>query len=407
MTDLMSRPAERVETNAAVPRPRSLLLVCALAALVAAGVGLAVCVAGSLGAWYATTDGSLTTGSLTSSARVGVLAWLVGNGGGLHVESGFVTVVPLGACLAAGWLLFRGGRWAGSRCLTGSLRDVGWAALVMGLVYVLVGLASWAVTRSADASADLVRTALVTAVLGAVCGGGGVLRESECAPSWAAWVRVDVRAAVTGAAAGMAAMVVAGGALLAASLIVHFATAVSLTEGLQAGVVGGAVLVAIGVAFVPNAVLCAGAFLAGPGFSLGTGTAVAPDGISLGPLPSFPLLAAVPRTSGAWWLDALIVAPVLAGMVAGITATRRYPAAPAYRIALRSLVAALLGGLLFGVSTWLATGAVGPGRMAEIGPEVGATVLVCAVGGSVGGLVGGALQYWAGSRRQHDGVRAD
>jgi hypothetical protein len=94
-------------------------------------------------------------------------------------------------------------------------------------------------------------------------------------------------------------------------------------------------------------------------------------------------------------------------MVAGIAATRRYPAASAYRVALRSVVAALLGGLLFGVSTWLATGAVGPGRMAEIGPQVGATVLVCAVGGSVGGLGGGALQYWTGRRRQRDAALGD
>lgn len=400
MTDLMSRPTGRVESDEAVRRPRSLLLAAALGGLVAAGVGLAVCVAGSLAAWYATTDGSLTTGSLISSARVGVLAWLVGNGGGLQVSSGLVTVVPLGACLAAGWLLSRGGRWAGAHCPTSSLRDVGWAAMVMGLVYMLVGLVSWAVTRGADASADLVRTALITASLGAVCGGGGVLRASGRAPSLAARVPVEVRAAVTGAAAGMAAMVVAAGALLTASLIVHFPTAVTLTEGLQAGVVGGAVVVAIGAAFVPNAVLCAGAFLAGPGFALGTGTAVSPDGISLGPLPTFPLLAAVPRTTGAWWLEAMVAVPVLAGMVAGITATHRFPTGSGYRVALRGLVAALLGGLLFGAATWLATGAVGPGRMAEIGPVAGATLLVCAAGGSVGGLAGAAAQHWVGRRHR-------
>jgi hypothetical protein len=198
----------------------------------------------------------------------------------------------------------------------------------------------------------------------------------------------------------MGGMVVAGAALLATSLVVHFPTVKTLTGSLQAGVVGGAVLAAIGVAFVPNAVLCAGAFLAGPGFSLGTGTAVAPAGISLGPLPTFPLLAAVPRSTGAWWLEALVAVPVAAGVVAGATATRRHAAGSVLRAALRGLLAGLLGGLLFGASTWLATGAVGPGRMGEIGPEVGATLMVCVVGGSVGGLVGGVVQQWAQHTRR-------
>ena len=60
----------------------------------------------------------------------------------------------------------------------------------------------------------------------------------------------------------------------------------------------------------------------GPGFAVGAGTVAAPTGSVLGPMPAFPLLAALPagaHGSGPGWLGAVMLAfPYLAGAVGGL-----------------------------------------------------------------------------------------
>ncbi|MBA2558518.1 MAG: hypothetical protein H0V07_01280 [Propionibacteriales bacterium] len=205
---------------------------------------------------------------------------------------------------------------------------------------------------------------------------------------------VEARAAVTGGTCGVGVMLVAGAVLVTGSLAQHFPTALRLADELHAGVVGGAVMALVGAAAMPNAVLCAGAFVAGPGFALGTGTAVAPSGVDLGPLPSFPLLAAVPQQAVGWWLDALVAVPVLAAMVAGLAATHRYPVTGLGRTTARGGLAGLVFGVAFGALTWLATGAIGPGRMHDIGPDVSGTMAICVAAGILGGSVAASGRHW-------------
>jgi hypothetical protein len=179
-----------------------------------------------------------------------------------------------------------------------------------------------------------------------------------------------------------------------ASLVAHLAMALRLAEGMHSGVVGGVILALLGAALVPNGVLFSIAYVAGPGFALGTGTSVSPGGVRLGLLPDFPVLAAVPTTADARWLPALVVLPVLAGGVAGIVAVRRYPVFGIDVAALRGALAGLTGGVTAGLLTGAATGAIGPGRLQHVGPDVLATTAVCAVAfllGGAGFAVGGRL----------------
>ena len=195
-------------------------------------------------------------------------------------------------------------------------------------------------------------------------------------------------------------MLAAGAIVLVASLVAHFGTALTLTEGLHAGVVGGAILALVGAVLVPNAVLCAAAFAAGPGFAVGTGTQVSPSGVRVGLLPDFPLLAALPHSAAAWWLPGLIVLPVVAGGFAGVVAIRRYPVFGIDRAALRGALAGLVGGVAFGLTTVLATGSFGPGRLHQVGPDVLGTTAVSVVAFMLGGsfaavasrLLGGLLR---------------
>jgi hypothetical protein len=390
MTDLISRPILRVEPSSQAPE-RPVAFAAAVAAAVVAGVGLVAFLALAVAGWFAA-----GTGSFGSGMRAGALAWLLVNGASLHTTSAAVTAVPLGGTLIVAWLLYGGGRVAGRHSTVHSLSDIARGTGVLAVVYCLASLAVVAVSRGGGVQASPARTAGTTLLLGLACGGAGLLRGSCLTPGLVGRVPAEVRAALIAAAAGIAVMFLVGALLVAASLAMHFSTAVDIAEGLHAGLVGGALMALVGVAVLPNAVLYAGAFAAGPGFALGSGTAVAPGGVTLGALPAFPLLAAVPQDTSAGWLQLLVVVPVIAGVVAGLVAVRRGPAAGVGRAGLRGTLAGLLAGGLFAAMGALASGSVGPGRMHHVGPDVGATLVVCVAAGTLGGAVAAAGATWVG-----------
>lgn len=391
MTDLLSRPLLRVKKSPPDPQ-RSVALGAMLGAAASAVAGVIVAVLLAVLAWF-----SADAGSFSGAIRVGALAWLVGNGAGLRLSDTDITAIPLGSCVLAGYVLYRAGRHVAGRGAVRSRRDVLVGAVTMSLTYAAAGTVTLALSGTGQAHAPLLRTLVATATLGLLFGGWGLARgASQVEPLLAGWPD-DVRAVVSGAGAGVSAMVVAGGSLLAVSLVLHFSSAVTLAEGMHAGLFGGMLLTLVGLAVLPNAVLCAGAYVAGPGFVVGAGTAVLPGTVVLGRLPAFPLLAALPRSGGAGWQGALVVVPILAGVMAGLVAVHRFPVEGLARATVRGGLAGLAAGCAFGATTWLATGSVGPGRMQDIGPDVSATVLVCGIALAIGGAVAGA-----GSRGLHD-----
>ena len=157
---------------------------------------------------------------------------------------------------------------------------------------------------------------------------------------------------------------------------------------------GGLMYTLVGIAFVPNAVLLAGAYLLGPGFMVGTGTLVSPTAVVLGPVPAFPLLAALPGDGPTpWWTTGLLAVPVLLAAVAARLAVRRA------RVDRYDAAAAL--GLGSGSPArccsrwWSCSPAVLP---APAGWPTSArslqTLLAGAVALGAGGLVGGVLACW-------------
>ena len=122
-----------------------------------------------------------------------------------------------------------------------------------------------------------------------------------------------VAAVRIGAGAAFALLAVAG-VFLAVLITLDYATIAGLSQSLGAGVDGGIALVVAQLAFLPNLVVWLAAWMLGPGFALGTGTAVAPGGTLLGPVPGIPLLGALPGAAplfGVLWL----LVPVLAAFV--------------------------------------------------------------------------------------------
>jgi hypothetical protein len=384
MTALLTSSFLRVETTDDEPR-RPCLLAAAVATGWAVAAGLLPCCALAVLAWFAGSGGGVRDG-----LRAGLLSWLMGHGSGLVLPNANITVIPLGLTCALGLLLLRAGSWVGQTSTVLNLRS---AAAACGVICLLYASAAWLVAVSsatASVRADTARAVAGATILSVVCAGGGILRGAGLVSHAARFVPRVVRVLTHGLLAGVATMTLIGSLLVARSLASDFASARAVAESLQPGVVGGVLLMLIGIAAVPNAVLCAGAFAAGPGFALGTGTMVAPNEVTLGAIPAFPLLAALPDEGAPpWWIRGLVAAPLVAGLITGLVVVRRVEALELKAPILLAGLGGAIAGVGFGLLTFLATGSAGPGRMSVVGPQVWPTAVMSGVGMAAGAVIGG------------------
>ncbi len=402
MTDLLAakRPSDG---SARDSRSRPLALGAAVAGLVASGAVLLGCLALALAGWFASDAASY--GATTDALRVGADAWLLAHGAQLQLVQAAVTVVPLGLTVLCLYVAYRLGRWAAATSEAEEPRAVLLGAVVLAGVYGVVAVVT-AVLASAPAAEPHLGRAFVGGFgVGLLGGGPGVLAGSGHARDW--WRRVPegARAAVLGGLAGPLLVGAASAVVLATALLLHLGSAATVLSRLHVDTAGGLLYTLVVAMLTPNAVLLTGSYLLGPGFALGSGTLVSPSAVVLGPVPAFPLLAALPSPGpGAWWLQGYLAVPVLAGAVAAALAVRRF-SQPGHQAgyqtgALRGGVAGLLGGLLLTLAVGAAGGAVGPGRMQEVGSFPADVFVAALVTMGVGGLLGGVGATWWGRRRQ-------
>jgi hypothetical protein len=207
-------------------------------------------------------------------------------------------------------------------------------------------------------------------------------------------VRVGVIAALRAGSAATAIVIGVAALILALLLLGNYGTIISLYEQLQTGVAGGAALTIGQLAVLPNVVVWLASWLVGPGFAIGTGSAVSPIGTALGPLPGLPLFGVVPPGGYSFGLVGVVV-PLLAGFLAAVL-LRSHPSMRALAgIRGRVLTAVGIGvvaGVQLGLLAWWSSGALGPGRLHDVGPNpllvgsiAAAEVAVTAVMGLVTG----------------------
>jgi hypothetical protein len=174
-------------------------------------------------------------------------------------------------------------------------------------------------------------------------------------------------------------------------------------SGLHLGVGDALALTLVTALLAPNGVLLATSYLVGPGFAVGSGTVVSPTVVSLGALPAFPLLAAVPAEGDApGWMVLFLALPAVAGAAGAVLAQRR-SAETAYDLAsLHGAVAGVGAGVLVAIGVAVAGGPLGTGRMADIGaPFLEVLVIACGgmgAGGMLGGIATCAWQRWRRER---------
>jgi hypothetical protein len=157
-------------------------------------------------------------------------------------------------------------------------------------------------------------------------------------------------------------------------------------------------LLLAGLSYLPNSVIWAIAYMLGPGFSFGVGTAVSPDGSALGAIPLFPMLAGLPAGPGAafpMWLGFFVlVTPYLAGVLAGVMTVRIAPtpfleAAPLWGLLTGSLTAAVIG-----VLAKFSGGPLGAGRLGSVGPAAAEVGIVAVLEIGVTSAVTAGLVNW-------------
>jgi hypothetical protein len=394
MTDLLARPTRSLPPSSGPTGPvaRPLWLSAGFAGVVASGAMLLACMAVGLVGWFASDAGA--HGDTRDAIRVGAVAWLLGHGSGLTLGATTVGVVPLGLTALCGYVVLRLGRWARLTSADEDAPAVALAAVVLAVVYALVALVTALLASTPAAEPGLMPAFTGAFLLALVTGGLGLLHRGDTS-WWATRVPETARAVVRGALGIALAVVAAGSVLVTVALALDIGTAASVLSRLHADGAGAALYTLVTAAVAPNAALFGATYLLGPGFAVGTGTVVAPAGVLLGPVPAFPLLAALPAPGpAAGWTSAALGVPALLAVLVGFLTVRRHPTARFERAAVRGLGAGVVGGLLLSAAVALAGGPVGPGRMADVGTPFLDVLAAAVVSLGLGALAGAVATTW-------------
>jgi hypothetical protein len=379
---------------------RPLVVSGALAASAVTVTGLVILTPLVLAGWIAAPHSGL---GLPGVLRTATGLWLAAHHVGFALKgAGRIGMLPLGLVLLPGALLWRAGRWIVRTGEVTRLSELGFSVLALAAPYAALCGALALACRSSLATPSLPE-AVIAGFLLAVCAGG--LGAARAVAPWgqlAGLMPPRTRSVVLGSAGALAVLAAGGAVLAGVSLAVHMTQYKALYSALAPGAVGGALLLLAQLAYVPNAIGWAVCYSLGPGFAFGTATVVAPTGAALGPLPIFPMLAALPANSGAvpGWVSAAVLAlPYLAGIVGGILVARAAPT-PAVEIApLWGFACGVVTGGVTGVLAAFSGGPLGSGRLAAVGPSGWQAALVAALEVGVSAAIAAGVANWLRLRR--------
>ncbi len=340
---------------------------------------------------------------LTGVLRTAATCWLIGNHVGFVLTgTGRIGLLPLGLVLLPGALLWRACRWVVRASGATRPRQAGAAALAVAVPYAMLAVALAATSRSARAAPSVPQAAVGCFLLAMAAAALGGARALAPWAQLAGLLPARARSGIVGMTGALAVLAAAGAALAGVSIAVHLGRFGALTTALAPGAVGGGLLLLAQVGYLPNAIIWAISFTLGPGFAFGTGTVVAPAGSALGPLPAFPMLAALPAgphpaVPGA--LSATMLAmPYVAGAFAGLLVARSAPTRSLETAALWAFGCGVLTGVMLAAAAGFAGGPLGDGRLAAVGPSAWQVGIVAALEIGVAAAVTAGAASWLHQR---------
>ncbi len=336
---------------------------------------------------------------LSGAIELGSRLWLLACGVPVPVAGLDVSLVPWGVTALTAAMMWRFGGYAVRRATDDSTGPFA-VALVLTLAHTLPVLAV-AVFLGEPWRAPGRWAAVVLVLL--VCAWAGAAHRSGRAvgASWPVALRTLPRA-VAGA---QAVLLLAGAGVLVAGLVTGWDRVVGLTTALQGGTFGTVLLVLLQVALLPNALVWSGSYALGAGFSLGSGSVVAPAATSLGVLPGLPVLGALPAagpgsTLQLWWLASGVVAGALAAWLALRSGAPR-------RADATTLVGGLAGvcaALVFTGLAWTTSGDLGTLRLTGLGPRLLPLLVMSTTTLGLSGILTGAVVALVRHLRRDDGA---
>jgi hypothetical protein len=325
--------------------------------------------------------------SWADAARFGSSLWVLGHFGwtvmGTGSDQTMITISPLGLPLISALAAAAMSRLTAAR---------GWPLVGGGLVGFLAvdALIGWVLAGPARPSA------WAALLGGAAAAGAGLLwanrpnngdllgrREEALGPRLPAGLTASLKAATM-----IAGLVIAGALALAVALgIGGWRRFADLFRSLDTGTIGGIALAAACLSLAPNLVAWLIAYLAGPGFSVGSGTSFSVFETVGGAEPALPLVGLLPTADPPSFAVALIAVPVLAGIMAGWWLQRQLDG-PWWQGIMGAALAGLVAAVGLAAFVALAGGAGGPGRLGVIGasfwPLAGWLWLEAGIGAIIG-----------------------
>ena len=374
----------------------------ARAACTAAAAGLAAMTILVVIGWIAAPHPRL---GLIGAARTASVLWLVGHHVAVQVKgAGRIGMLPLGLVLLPGAMLWYAGRSVvRGKDITGP-RQVTSVALAVAVPYAVIAGVLAILSRSALATASFPQAVLAGFGVAFVATWFGAARAFTSWRKLGALMSSRSKSILVCAAGSLAILGAAGMLTTAAALANHERQFTAVYGLLGPGLVGAGLLLLAQVAYLPNAATWAIAYMLGPGFAMGAGTVVAPSGSVLGPMPAFPLLAALPtgvHGSGRGLLvGTMLTIPYLAGVVGGLLAVRLAPQVTIDGAAIRGFCGGALCGIVLGVLAAFAGGPLGNGRLSAVGPSAWQVAAVATLELGISAAVSaGAASWWSSRRR--------
>lgn len=327
-------------------------------------------------------------------STLGVLAaalpgWLGAHQVPLIVQGHELGALPLLPTLLLTLLVGRTAAGAADRLEAVGPRETGHIVFAVVAAHAAFGLTIALVIDGGPVVVDPLAGFYYPALLAGLAACVGLLRRSG-ALDWCA-DRVDDLAWAGLRAGGLAVagLVAAGSLVMAFGLATSYGAANTMFALDGPGSALGMLLLSAG--YLPNAAIAGTAFIAGPGFSMGS-VSIAPLDFDGGPVPALPLLSALPEKAAAWWL-VLFLLPAAVGALVGwvLRAVAESPKDRLRSVAVASVVVALSFAVLAGSAGGALGG--GPFHPFDLRAALVSFALACWVA-----VPGGFVAWFAGER---------
>ncbi len=335
--------------------------------------------------------------SVRAALRFAGAGWLLGHGVPVGTRSGPFGLAPLGLTVLIVWRLVRAGAHT-ARAVGGDRRAALAGALGVAVGYGLLATLVSVLVSTDEMRLSPLRTFLATGLLALVSAVTGAVRETGMGRHIAGQFSPAVRYGLRSGVMAVCALLAAGALVAGAALAWHADDAAETMRGYQAGAAGDAGITLICLIYAPTLAVWAVSYLAGPGFAVGTGTAVGVAGVRLGPVPAVPVLAGLPSHAAPALGTLLLAVPLLIGAALGVLAARRQAGTGWRPLLLCTVLTGVTAGVLLAVAGMLASGSLGAGRLATLGPSWWQLGLATMGLVGVAGTIGAAIARVAGVR---------